>query len=116
MASERHELNTAIFEDGTYAVLRTDPVNPRLMEVIATFYDAAHARDFMNFQSSPAPAPEEEQQHAAQQAANPKPPKHLAPKPRQPSKMKPKQLPASAAAPAVEAKPKRTIEAQPKKT
>jgi uncharacterized membrane protein len=115
MASNRNELRIALFEDGTHAVLRTDSVNPRLMEVIATFYDAAHARDFISLKSAPATEAEEEQRHAVTQAAKRKPAKTLAAISRQPSRAKPKQLPASGAALAVQAKPKRTTEAQRKK-
>jgi len=45
MASNKQELKTALFEDGTYAVLRADPAKPRFLEVIATFHDAARARN-----------------------------------------------------------------------
>jgi uncharacterized membrane protein len=115
MVSNTTELKAALFEDGTHAVLRIDSVNPRLMEVIATFYDAAHARAFLILQSSPAPAPMKEQRPAVTQASKRKPSKTSAAKLRQPSKVNPKQLPASAAAPAVEAKPRQTIEARSKK-
>ena len=32
---------TVVMEDGGHAVVRTDPRNPRLLEVIAIFYDAS---------------------------------------------------------------------------
>jgi hypothetical protein len=98
MPSNKHELKTAIFEDGTHAVLRADPANPRLMEVIATFYHAAHAHDYVRFQS---PASEKHQQERpiVKRAAKTNS--------RQGSKARPKQLPA--------ARPKQTIEAKPKR-
>ncbi len=36
---------TVEFEDGMVAVVRTDPGKPRFLELVATFYDASHARD-----------------------------------------------------------------------
>ena len=33
-------------EDGTFTVVRSDPRKPRLMEVVATFFDASRARDY----------------------------------------------------------------------
>jgi hypothetical protein len=33
-------------EDSIWAVVRSDPDNPRFIEVIATFYDEARARDY----------------------------------------------------------------------
>ena len=52
MASNKQEVKTAIFEDGTCAVLRVDPTKPRLLEVIATFHDAARARDYVRLQNN----------------------------------------------------------------
>jgi len=54
MASNKHEFKTAIFEDGTCTVLRADSAKPHFLEVIATFYDAAHARDYVKAQNTPA--------------------------------------------------------------
>jgi uncharacterized membrane protein len=53
MASNKQELKTAVFEDSTCAVLRADPNKPHLLEVIATFHDAARARDYVRSESSP---------------------------------------------------------------
>ena len=51
MASKKHEFKTATFEDGSCAVLRVDPLQPDIMEVIASFYDAARARDYARFEN-----------------------------------------------------------------
>ncbi len=51
MTSNKVELKTAIFEDGTCAVLRADASAPHLLEVIATFHDAARARDYVRLES-----------------------------------------------------------------
>ncbi len=42
---------TVVMEDGSHAVVRTDARNPRLLEVIAIFYDAARARDYVDFEN-----------------------------------------------------------------
>src|SRR5215471_20323620 len=60
MSRHKHELRTAIFDDGTHAVLRADPAKPRHMEVIATFYQAVHARDYVRRHSAPAEEHREE--------------------------------------------------------
>jgi hypothetical protein len=52
MASKKHEFKTAIFDDGICAVLRSDPAQPHIMEVIASFHDAARARDYAKFENS----------------------------------------------------------------
>ncbi len=58
---------TVVFEDGAYSVVRTDPAKPRLMEVIATFYDASRARDYADIENGQ--APEQQPQMAPQVAA-----------------------------------------------
>jgi hypothetical protein len=52
MSRTKHELKTAVFEDGKHAVLRADPAEPRHLEVIATFFEVAHARDYVRRYSS----------------------------------------------------------------
>ena len=52
MASRKQEFKTAIFEDGTCAVLSADPAKPHLLEVIATFHDAERARDYVRFENA----------------------------------------------------------------
>ena len=44
MSSSGKPFTTVTLEDGTFAVVRTDPRKPRLMEVVATFFDASRAR------------------------------------------------------------------------
>jgi hypothetical protein len=73
MSSNKHELRTAILEDGTHAVLRSDPAKPRLMEVIATFYEAAHARDYVRLQSPRAERQQDETRPIIKQASKGKP-------------------------------------------
>jgi hypothetical protein len=49
---------TVTLEDGTFAVVQTDPQRPRLLEVIAIFSDAPRARSYAemeNGRSSPEP-------------------------------------------------------------
>jgi hypothetical protein len=108
-----NELKTAIFEDGTHAVLRADSANPRRLEVIATFYNAQRAQDYVRFQSGPSEEPQEERQPRAKPAPTAKPGQRSAAKHRQASKAKPK-LSAAQAKPAVEAKPELAAEAQAK--
>ena len=43
---------TVEFEDGMVAVVRTDPGKPRFLELVATFYDASHARDYADRENS----------------------------------------------------------------
>ena len=44
-------LKTVELDDGTVAVVRTDPSQPHLLEVLATFYDAARAQDYIDLES-----------------------------------------------------------------
>jgi uncharacterized membrane protein len=90
MANKTHEFKTAIFEDGSCVVLRIEPLQPHFMEVIASFYDAARARDYVRFETV--------QQGEHQQEA---PIKEPASKPKAPAS-KAKQQPA---APISKAKP-----------
>jgi hypothetical protein len=105
MASNKHEFKTAIFEDGTCAVLRADPTKPRLLEVIATFYDAAQAQDYVRFENNPSVEHREES-----------PTLKRAPqvKPKQISKAKPKLASEAKSNQTSEAKPKQTAVAKPK--
>ncbi len=91
MASNRHEFTTAIFEDGTCAVLRSDSSKPRLLEVIATFYDAAQARHYAQSQNPSSDGHREEQQPAARQVVMSKPKQAQAVKAGRPSGAEPKQ-------------------------
>jgi len=113
MTSNKHEHKTAIFEDGTHAVLRFDPADPHRMELIAIFYEAVHAQDYIRLH-----APANEHQHkkprAVAQAAKRAPKRTSAAKLAQASKAKSKPLSAATPRPASEAKPKRVPRAQPK--
>ena len=51
MSSNSQPLKTAAFEDGTVAVVRTDPSRPNIMEILAIFYDASRARDYIDLES-----------------------------------------------------------------
>jgi uncharacterized membrane protein len=51
MSSDSKPLKTAVFEDGTIAVVRTDPSQPRLLEVLAIFYEASRARDYIDLEN-----------------------------------------------------------------
>ncbi len=46
MESKTEFYKTVALEESTWAVVRTETGNPRLLEVIATFYDEARARDY----------------------------------------------------------------------
>jgi hypothetical protein len=113
MASNKHEHKTAVFEDGTHAVLRVDPADPRRLQLIATFYEAAHAQDYIQ-SHAPANEHQETRPRAVVQTAKRAPKRTSAAKPAQAPKAKSK--PQSAASPSVvaEAKPKRAPRAQPK--
>jgi len=113
MSSNKHEHKTAIFEDGTHAVLRFDPANPRFIEVIATFYEAAHARDYVSLQSSPSQEHPQEKPRIIKQAAKGKAKQALAANPAQASNAKPKQPSAASPRKASETKPKRAAETHP---
>jgi DNA-binding MarR family transcriptional regulator len=54
MASKTEMFKTVTFEEGTSAVVRTDPRQPSQMVVIATFYDAARAREYANAENAQA--------------------------------------------------------------
>jgi uncharacterized membrane protein len=97
-SSSKHEFRTAVFEDGTHAVLRADPTKPRLMEVIATFHDAARARDYVRFENGSSDGHQQKRPVIKQAPAA---------KPKQASKAKPKLASAVKSRQATEAKPKR---------
>ena len=46
VTSKNETLKVVALEDGSSAVVRIDPANPRLLEVVATFYDAARAQQY----------------------------------------------------------------------
>ncbi|MGA7324179.1 MAG: hypothetical protein WBX25_06805 [Rhodomicrobium sp.] len=100
MASNNQELKTAIFEDGACVVLRADPAKPRLLEVIATFHDAARAREYVRFGNNSSEKHQEKRPVIKQASAA---------KPKQASKAESLQT-----RPATAAKPKPVSGAKPK--
>ena len=46
MTTKNETLKVVALEDGSSAVVRINSANPRLLEVVATFYDAARARRY----------------------------------------------------------------------
>jgi hypothetical protein len=52
MSSSAKPFTTVTLEDGTFAVVRTDPRKPRLLEVIAIFSEAERARDYADRENS----------------------------------------------------------------
>ena len=51
MSSSGTPFTTVTLEDGTFAVVRTDPSNPRLLEVVAIFYDTSRARSYAEMEN-----------------------------------------------------------------
>jgi DNA-binding MarR family transcriptional regulator len=91
MASNKHEFKTAIFENGSCVVLRVDPSQPHFMEVVASFYDAARARDYASFENGQQGGEHQEDAPIKEPASKPKAPASMAkPQPSEPaSKDKP---------------------------
>src|SRR3984893_2552479 len=91
MASNKHEFKTAIFEDGSCVVLRVDPSQPHFMEVVASFYDVARARDYASFENGQQGGEHQEDAPIKEPASQPKAPASKAkPQPAAPiSKAKP---------------------------
>jgi len=52
MCTSTKPFSTVTFQDGMVAVVRTDPGKPRFLELVATFYDASHARDYADRENS----------------------------------------------------------------
>jgi hypothetical protein len=52
MSSSGKPFTTVTLEDGTFAVVRTDPRKPRLLEVIAIFSEAERGRDYADRENS----------------------------------------------------------------
>jgi hypothetical protein len=113
MASNKHEHKTAIFEDGTHAVLRFHPADPHRMELIAIFYEAAHAKDYVHLHA-PAAEHQERKPRAVAQAAKRAPKRTSTAKAAPAPKAKSKPVSAAASKPTAEAKSKRAPRAQAK--
>ena len=60
MSTSGKPFTTVTLEDGTCAVVRTDPRKPRLLEVIAIFFEAARARHYANRENSRSAEPASE--------------------------------------------------------
>ena len=57
MSASTKPFSIVTFQDGSVAVVRSDPPTPRVLEVIAIFFDAAHARDYADRENSRAAEP-----------------------------------------------------------
>ena len=68
MAGNSSKFKVVAFEDGTHAVVRTDPSNPCFMELVAAFYDASRARDYADSENHQA----SEQQRSIAPSTSPK--------------------------------------------
>ena len=60
MSTSGKPFTTVTLEDGTCAVVRTDPRKPRLLEVIAIFFEAARAQDYADRENSRSAEPASE--------------------------------------------------------
>ncbi len=58
MTSQNETLKVVALEDGSSAVVRIDPANPRLLEVVATFFDAERAQRYVELTGVQKPEPE----------------------------------------------------------
>ncbi len=121
MARNKHELKIAIFEDGTHTVLSADPGKPHLLEMIATFHDAARARDYVRSQNAHTDEHQEEQAVTKQfstakpkQASRAKPKQPLAAESKQASKAEPKKVSEAKLAQASASNPRQANAAKPK--
>ena len=65
-------LKVIVLEDGSSAVVKVDSVNPRLLEVVATFFDATRAQDYAKLTLSGKRESEEPQVAEPKQPAAPK--------------------------------------------
>ena len=63
MSASTKPFSIVSFQDGSVAVVRSDPRTPRVLEVIAVFFEAERARDYADRENSraagPAAAPKE---------------------------------------------------------
>ena len=51
MGSNGKTFKTIVLEDGACAVVRTDPSEPSILQVVAVFYDAARARRYADMEN-----------------------------------------------------------------
>jgi hypothetical protein len=57
LTSNSETLKVVALEDGSSAVVKVDPANPRLLEVVATFFDAARAHQYAKLTEDQNPEP-----------------------------------------------------------
>ncbi len=57
VTSKNETLKVVALDDGSSAVVKIDPANPRLLEVVATFYDAARAQQYVQLAGVEKPEP-----------------------------------------------------------
>ena len=60
MTSNKETLKVIALEDGSSAVVKVDLANPRLWEVVATFFDAARAQQYAKLTEGERREPEAE--------------------------------------------------------
>jgi hypothetical protein len=71
MGSSSDVFKTVVLESSTWAVVRTDPAQPRLMEVIANFYDEKRARDYTDLQNGQMEQPHHHKEQGSAEASAP---------------------------------------------
>ena len=57
MSTSTKPFRIVTFQDGSVAVVQSDPRTPRVLEVIAVFFEAARARDYADRENSRAAEP-----------------------------------------------------------
>ena len=67
MSASTKPFSTVTFQDGSVAVVRSDPRAPRVLEVIAVFFEAERARDYADRENSRAAEPASEPTEAPTQ-------------------------------------------------
>lgn len=72
MTSNNETLKVVVLEDGSSAVVKTDPSKPRILEVVATFFDPARAQDYARLAIVENNAPKTEAPAPKQPAESPK--------------------------------------------
>ena len=60
MSTSTKPFSIVTFQDGSVAVVRSDPRTPRVLEVIAIFFEAARARDYADRENSRSAEPASE--------------------------------------------------------
>jgi hypothetical protein len=52
MSASTRPFSIVTFQDGSVALVHSDPRTPRVLEVIAIFFEAEHARDYAHGENS----------------------------------------------------------------